>query len=273
MAIQEGLLWAEDGERLYYRFQPGPTEKEPLLILHGHGEHSGRYLKFFSRLEDLGASIGIFDLRGCGRSSGERGDVARFEDYLSDVSSVLKFLELRFNVRPPIQLLGHSLGGLIATAWADKNPDKVSKLILSSPLFGIPKERWLGGLVKILDRWIPGLAVANPVNAFWLTHDAGELEKYRKDPAIRKRITIRLVHEMLKYGELFRTKQISLPFPVYILMAEEDYVVDPKATREFFARLKAPEKKLESFPGFFHEIFNEKEQDRVFERLRFYLSH
>lgn len=267
MEIQEGLFWARDCERLYYRFRPGDPEKNPLILIHGHGEHSGRYLKFFSRLEGLGLPIGIFDLRGCGRSSGEPASISRFEDYLDDVSSFLNFLNVRFKVRPPVQLFGHSLGGLIATAWAYENPEKVSKLILSSPLFGIPKENVFKGLVGFLNRWIPGFVVRNPVNCLYLTRDPAEIEKYKNDSLIRKRITVRLVHEMLRYIHLFRERKLKVPFPVSILMAEKDYVVRPEATREFFSRVDSPQKEIKVFEGFLHEIFNEKDQEQVFQQL------
>ncbi len=273
MAIQEGLLWAKDDERLYYRFAAGSSqEKNPLILLHGHGEHSGRYLKFFSRLEDLGLTIGTFDFRGCGLSSGEPAYVGCFEDYLADVDHFLHFLETRFKVTGPVQLFGHSMGGLAATAWAVKHPEKVAKLILSSPLFGIPKQGLFKDLIKILNQMIPGFVIKNPVKPPCLSHDAGEIEKYKRDDLIKKRITVRLIHEMLECISLFKDKEISVPFPVYVLMAEKDFVVSPKATQQFFSKLRAPEKTIESFPGFFHEIFNETEQERVFGRLRYYLN-
>lgn len=272
MAIEEGFSWAKDGERLFYRFQPGLREKNPILLLHGHGEHSGRYLKFFSRLEGLQCPIAAFDLRGSGRSSGTPVYVRRFEDYLEDVSSFVDFLKLRYSIDPPFQLVGHSLGGLIATAWAREQTTKVSKLILSSPLFDIPLPRPLRVFVNFFNRFLPGLVIKNPVHPPFLTHDPEEIKRYRTDPLIQRKITLGLVHEMLRYAALFKEEEVSLPFPVYILMAEEDFVVSPEATRRFFLRLRAPVKELESLPGFFHEIFNETGQERAFERLRYYLG-
>lgn len=272
MAIEEGLCWTRDGERLFYRFQPGSAAKPPILLLHGHGEHSGRYLKFFDSLADLGAPIGTFDLRGCGRSSGTPVHVRAFEEYLNDVSDFTHFLVQKFGCRSPFNLFGHSLGGLIATAWARKNPAVVSRLILSSPLFGVPLSWPLKVFVEVLNRFIPRWVIHNPVRPPFLTHDPVEVEKYRKDPLIQRKITVRLVREMLRCTAFFEKEEVSFPFPVYILMAGEDFVVRPEATRQFFLRLKAPVKELESFPGFFHEIFNEKGQEKTFERLRYYLT-
>jgi len=272
MAIEEGFFSASDGEQLFYRFQADSSRETPLILIHGHGEHSGRYLKFFDRLASLRLPIATFDLRGCGRSGGLPVYVSDFNEYLSDISSFLKFLEERHNIRGAVYLFGHSLGGLIATAWASKNNGRISKLILSSPLFGIPLAGTVKALVGLLDPLIPRWVVRNPVRVQLLTHDPGEAEKYLSDPLIRRSITVRLVHEMIKYGAFFIKQETEFPFPVYILMAEDDFIVNRNATLLFFQRLKSPEKKLEGFPGFFHEIFNERGQERAFERLRYYLT-
>lgn len=272
MPVEENYCQISPGERLFYRLKIGSPAKAPLLIIHGHGEHSGRYLKFFERLKDLDISIAVFDLRGCGLSSGKRVYVSQFEQYLSDLNSFIRFLKESRRLSGPFCLLGNSMGGLIATAWARDNAHEVEKLILSSPLFGLPREGLLKIPVEISNALIPGLVIKNPVYPPYLSHDAGEVEKYRKDPLIQRKITIRLTHEMLRYMALFRRGHHSFSFPVYILMAAEDFVVNPDATRDFFLRIRAPEKDLETFQGFYHEIFNEVEQDKAFERLRHYLG-
>lgn len=274
MTLEEGFFPSWDGERLFYCLRPSSQSKGLLLLLHGHGEHSGRYLKFFDRLQDRGLAIAIFDLRGCGHSGGLPVYVSEFEDYLKDVSSFLDFLRLKRGLTAdPLTLFGHSLGGLIATVWAQKNASRVSKLILSSPLFGVPQASLLRGLVSFLNFWVPRHMIKNPVRPPYLTHDQEEVRRYETDTLICRTITVRLVHEMLKYTAFLQRNPPDFPFPVYLLMAEEkERVVDPRATRRVYKGLKAPEKILETFPGFYHEIFNEKGQGQVFERLRYYLG-
>lgn len=272
MPIEEGFFPAEDGVRLFYRFRPAAKRQNALIMLHGHGEHSGRYVKFFSQLEDLKIPMGIFDLRGSGRSEGQKASVERFEDYLADVSSFVQFLTARSQIETPVCIFGHSLGGLIALSWARENAKLVFKMILSSPLLGLPREGIIGALVSRLNRVIPNFIVNNPVNPPFLTHDQQEVERYRKDPYIQRKITIRLVNEMLRYAASFRGEKISLSWPVYILMSGKDFVVDPRRTQDFFDRLVAPDKKLKVFPEFYHEIFNETDQRVVFDALRNLLS-
>ena len=271
MAIEEGFFPAADHEKLFYRFQAGHSNSAPLLMIHGHGEHSGRYVKFFSELRATGRPIAVFDLRGCGRSGGRAVYVERFEEFLDDVTAFTDFLKGRYEIPPRFALLGHSLGGLIATAWALRNPESVERLVLSSPLFGIPHGRILGPITKFLNAFVPRGVLHNPVRPPFLTHDPKEVEKYKTDPLIRRRITVHLVYEMLRVASLFQKGEFAFPFPVTVLMAERDYVVDPQSTRQFFTRLKAPQKALEEFPGFYHEIFNEVEQKRAFDRLRHYI--
>ena len=270
--VQEGLFWAKDGERLFYRFRAGAIDRSPILLLHGHGDHSGRFLKFFEQLRSLDSPVGIFDLRGCGLSSGTPVYVSSFDDYCDDVSCFLEFLRKHNHVTGRIRLFGHSLGGLIAAEWARRNEKEIEKLILSSPLMGTRLGPLTKVIITVLNRLFPRLIVNNPVYPPYLTHDRQEVEKYRTDPLIQRKITPRLAYEMLRYTTFFQKTETAFSFPVYILMAELDYVVDPKATRKFFERLRAPVKELEIFRGFFHDTFNELEQDKFFERLRYYLG-
>ena len=271
MAIEEGLFWAKDGERLFYRLQQGNPSRHPFILVHGHGEHSGRYVKFFENLRNFDGTIAAFDLRGCGRSSGEAVYVSNFQDFLADLTSFIEFLNLRFQIKAPIQLFGHSLGGLIAVAWARENEARISKLILSSPLMGLPSEALVRCFGRLLNPICPHWVLKNPVKANLLTHDPDEIAKYRRDPLIRRKITVRLSFEMLRYLSFLRESKITFSFPVYILMAERDFIVAPQATHKFFAMLESPDKQLESFADFYHEIFNETGQNKAFERLRYYL--
>ena len=204
MPIEEGLISTPAGVQLFYRFQTGDPKKNPLLLIHGHGEHSGRYLKFFTRLHDLGHSIAAFDLRGCGRSSGRRVYVDRFEDYANDVSAVLDFFTKQQRINLPVILFGHSLGGLIALTWARANGEKISKLVLSSPLLGVPLEETKFRLGLFLNRLAPRLVLQNPVRSNYLTHDPEEIQKYQRDPLIQRKITARLACAMTRRARLIR---------------------------------------------------------------------
>ncbi len=271
--ISEGFFLGEGGTRLFYRyFDPGAA-RHTLIILHGHGEHCGRYQKFFSQLRGLDLSVALFDFRGHGRSEGAEVSVHCYDQYLHDVSNFVEFLKERFGIPSPVYLLGHSAGGLMAILWALRNPESVRKLILSAPLLGIRAPRLMFALNNCLDRVFPHFVYQNPIYPPHLTHDRSEILQYRKDPFIKRKISVRLVSEMLSYtAQLEKTERFEVPFPVCGFLAGEERIVDNRKTKLFFGKLKAPELRIETFAGFYHEIFNEVGQNEVFRMLREVLS-
>ncbi len=269
MKEERGVFAAEDGIRLHYRFYRNDRAKQVLVILHGHGEHSGRYEKFSRYLAGEAVSIAVFDARGAGQSEGPEVYIESLEDYLRDVSSFAHFLKQKYGMDGKFILFGHSLGGLVALHWALRFPHKISALILSSPCFGLKLPSAIVGFNEFLNRWIPRLIYKNPVYPPHLTHNPEEVEHYKKDPLIRRKISVRLLAEMIKWGNnINRIESFDFSFPVYILMAGLERVVDKDRTALIFERIKAPQKRMQVFEGFYHEIFNELGQEKAFDALK-----
>jgi lysophospholipase len=194
--------------------------------------------------------------------------VDSFEEYLEDLGAFHTFLRERHGVTREVTLLGHSLGGLTAIHWALRHSASIRALILSSPMLGLRVPRWLIDLNGLMNQWAPGFIYRNPVYPRYLTHDAEEVRKYKQDPLIARKISVRLVSEMISYAR--RIEQNASPrfeCPVYVLMAGDDRVVDTARTEAFFEKVCAPGKEMTAFPGCYHEIFNERGQERVFELL------
>lgn len=269
MKEEEGAFLSFDRLKLFYRFFPARPHSDVLVIVHGHGEHSGRYQKFYKILEGENIAIASYDVRGSGRSEGAEVHVEFFEEYLEDLSSFVRFLGEKFGLKTKVILLGHSLGGLTAVHWARRFPEKVKALILSSPCLGLNLPAAARILNSIMHEWFPTFLYQNPVYPPHLTHDPAEVENYKRDKLIKRKISARLLHEMLRY--MIRLEQLDayrVPFPVYVLMAEIEKVVDPQKTNLFFNKVQAPRKEMKVFPGFYHEIFNEMGQDKAFEALK-----
>jgi lysophospholipase len=240
-----------------------------VIVVHGYGEHSGRYEKFSEKMKDLSAQFAVLDLRGMGRSDGARGTIGTFDDYLRDLSAFVEHLRSKHSLSRQFILFGHSMGALVALSWAMKNPQNVRMLILSAPFLGLKAAWFMGPLNRFVLFFAPRFVYKNPVRSRTLSHDPDEVSAHRKDPLILRFISARLLGEIFSRMELLRKQPIlSVPFPVHMLNAGEEHVVDPAASRRFFDRVVAPYKERTTFEGFFHEIFNEKDQQRAFKVLK-----
>ncbi len=265
----QNYFTSRDGTKIFYRFYPVSGARHTVIMLHGYGEHSGRYEKFPIRMGRLSAQFAVMDLRGMGKSGGPRGDIRSFDDYLQDVSGFVEHLRATYAIPKKFILFGHSMGGLVAVYWAMKNPEAVKLLILSAPFLGLKFSRFISLVNHLLLAFAPRFVYRNPVSSKALSHDPAEMAIHRKDPLILRYISARLIGEIFRRTETMRTQPIlSIPFPVHMLVSGEEYVVDPKASRRFFDRLVAPRKDRTCFDGFYHELFNEREQQKAFNVLK-----
>lgn len=266
---EQGSFESWDKTKLFYRFYPDPKANHTVLVLHGFGEHSGRYAKFPARMPGLHAQWAVMDLRGMGASSGTRGDAGSLGDYLKDVDAFMVYLRQKFAVPEKIILLGHSLGALLAVDWAMNRPERIKTLVLSAPflrLRGHAVLRVVNCLVGFLQ---PRFVYKNPVIPKMLSHDPEEVALYRRDPLIIREISARLVGEVMRrIDALEKLPAVSFPFAVTFLVAGLERVVDADAARRFFQRLAAFRKEIFCFDGFYHEIFNETDQQKAFNVLK-----
>ncbi len=268
-AWSEDFFCGGDGAKLFYRFFAVPGARHTVIMIHGYGEHSGRYVKFPEKMRGLSAQFAIMDLRGMGRSEGIRGDIAEFDDYLKDMNAFIAHLRQKHAIPKQCIFLGHSLGGLIAIRWAMKVPEGVKLLILSAPFLGLRLSGWIAPANQLLRCVMPRFVYKNPVRSRTLSHDPSEVANHKRDPLILRFMSARLLAEILRTMARLQGQAIlSVPFPVHMLVPGKEYVVDPKASALFFDRLVTPRKEKTSFDGFFHEIFNEQEQQKAFNVLK-----
>ncbi len=271
---QKDAFESWDKTEIAYRVCLNHKAKHSVILVHGFGEHGGRYYKFLSHMKEpetkeLLAQLAIMDLRGMGESAGKRGDVKCFNDYLEDISAFVKHLQKAHFFPSKIIILGHSLGGLIAFDWARLNPDLVKLLILSSPFIGMK----YGGIIRwmnnIVCRIKPDFLYKNFVRAGDLSRSHEVKASYRTDPLIVRKMTSRLLYEILNKQKLIDKMSIlSTAFPIHLLMPAEDRTLDIKKTARFFDRLAMSLKRKTVFEGSFHEIFNDYNEQKTFNVLK-----
>lgn len=268
----EGTFASFDGTELYYRVFLHSPDADWMIALHGHGEHIGRYEKFAAELKEERLNLAFYDQRGYGRSGGGDVYVENLEDFVRDFSAFCDFLKQNHALPNKFYLFAHSLGALVGIRWVQKFPERIRALILSSPCFGLCLSSWLRVLIAWLDRIIPKFVLKNPVYPPHLTHNVQEIEIYRNDKFIKRRISVRLLHEMMRgTREIQRQAVFTFPFPVWVIMAGLEKIVDPKATLQFYEKLRVPAKDIKIFSDFYHEVFNELGQAEAFEILREYI--
>lgn len=242
------------------------TTGRVLLVVHGLGEHGGRYQHFSEYLGDVFDRIYAMDHRGHGRSSGERGYAPRFDDLIDDLKRVAAHVQAQEQGKK-LYLLAHSFGGLVALRLLLKETNlPFQAAIISAPLLGVklkvPKYKKLLG--EVLGRTLSRIQLTNEVNPSHLSHDPKVVEAYVKDRLVHKKITPRLYLDMMATMDWVNQQTGPMACPVLFVVPGDDRIVDSKVTIEFFRGLKYRDKELLEYPGMFHEAFNEIEKQKVF---------
>lgn len=268
--LTEHRFLSFDATPIFYR-KAGDFVKGMVVILHGMGEHGGRYRHLAQSLGEAGLGCLIPDLRGFGQSGGDRACVRKFSDFHEDLQALLRFARNRLVGDLPIFLLGHSFGALVASSYAAFYPDRfrVWGLVLTSPSFGLafkvpPWRRFLGLAGSYL---FPDFSQPSPVRSEVLTHDPGVLDQYNRDKLICHRVSARLYREFMRMMK--RTDAIAsrIEVPILVLQAGQDSVVSKDQTLRFYSHLRSRDRELEVYPDFYHEILNEIRRSVVLARI------
>ena len=282
-AVTSHALTAKDGMPLRADFYvpaaaDATAERGLLVLIHGYCEHRGRYGHVAEHLLKQGYTVLAGDLRGHGESGGERGFVQRFADYVDDIDA-LRALGLTLDAafrktRPPREgtappslpvLVAHSMGGLVGLEYALARPEAFRALVVSAPFLGLRLKvpAWKRGLGLAASLLRPTLRLPNELSSTYLSHDPAMCTAYDTDPLVTHEATARWFTEALAAQADVRSRASRIRLPVFFMCPGDDKIVDPVACQEVFDRIGSTDKNLTTYPGLYHEIFNELEKDRV----------
>lgn len=272
--VNEGWLDAPGGVRLYHR-SVRPPEATPtrarLGVVHGYGEHLARYERFFDHMARRGVACHAMDFRGHGRSSGRRGFVSRWENYLDDLRSLLALPDLRRAPdQPPLFILGHSHGGLVAAMGVIEGiipqDGGVAGCLLGSPFFANahPVPLWKRAVARVLDPVCPWARVKSGLSQDWMSSDPDLVAESRADPLLLRCATPRFYLGMLAAQPVVMRRAGEFRLPLLTLLGEADPLSDLNAIREFHSRAGSSDKALIAYPGLRHELLREADRLRVF---------
>jgi len=265
-----------NGIEIYHRQWLTETSgKASIVIVHGQGEHSGRYEYTANALNARGFDIYTGDLPGQGRSGGLRGHVDRYDDYLAAVDGWVREARDRSEGRP-LFLLGHSVGGLVVTRYLQTAPDTsfLSGVVLSSPAYRVryPIPRWKEALGLRLDKVLPRLRMPSGLEKQRTTKNEEIAQATAQDPLMEYLVSIRLFNEMLRAQVAAIAEADRIRLPLLLLHGGADEIIDPQQSLEFGRRLGSTDKDVRLLPGLHHEILNEPERDDVIREIADWLE-
>ena len=269
----EFIQQAPDGVQFYFQgWQPETPPAAVVCLVHGLGEHSGRYAHVAAALNDAGYALLGFDLRGHGKSGGPRGHTPSYDTLMDNIGRLLAEAAARYPGQPQF-LYGHSLGGNLVLNYALRRMTTLSEAERSRRVAGVvatspairtaqPLPPLQITLANVMNKLQPGMQMANGLALDGLARDPEVISAYTGDPLVHNKISVRLAKGMLDAGEWALAHAAEFPLPLLLVHGTADILTSAKATEEFAAKVPG-DCTLKLWPGFYHETHNEPEKAEV----------
>ena len=246
-----------DGQSQLRRHWSAESPRASLLLVHGIGEHSGRYEHVGAFLASRGVDTLGFDNRGFGQSGGRRAYVESFDEFLDDVEDLLAE---RRELDVPVILMGHSLGGLISTRYLVSGRTLPDMAVLSSPALAAIVPRWQRIAAPVFSRVAPKLFIPSEIDGDLLTRDEAVQDAYLNDPLVIAGATARLGNEIFVNMKSTSAVLDRIALPTYVLHGDSDRLIPPSASAPL---AQLPNVTRVEWEGLRHECLNEPEQEKV----------
>ncbi|MGE5398686.1 MAG: lysophospholipase [Chitinophagales bacterium] len=261
--------WMESqGLKIFYRSWQPEEVKAVLILVHGAGDHSGRYLHVGEFFSQKGLAVLAPDLRGQGDSEGVRGHVGDFEEYLQDVSHMIEAARKQYP-EVPVFLLGHSMGGTIGALYGITRPGKVQGILLSSPCMGLvmkinPVKKLVG---KLVGKVVPKLTVPDGIDPSWVSRSPEVVAAYATDNVRCGRVTASWYNAFEAAWLKALAQARDFKYPCLILQAGDDRLVEKEKSELFYQQISSKDKTFRFCEGCYHEIMNEPEKEKVLQDM------
>jgi alpha-beta hydrolase superfamily lysophospholipase len=248
----------------------GVATRARLAVVHGYGDHAGRYVEAMTWLAAHGVECHAVDLRGHGKSSGRRGYVRRWEEYLDDLGAFLDLPALRpAPGGPPMFVLGHSHGGLVVAVAGIRGllgRPGIGGVILSAPYFvnaiTVPWHKRVGA--RLGNVFCPWMLVRSGVKTGMTTSDPAMQDDSRHDPLMLRRATPRWFLTTRRVQSEALANAGAFDLPLLVVTGDADAIADPRGAARFHDRAASTDKSIITYPGFLHEPLRERGRARVF---------
>jgi alpha-beta hydrolase superfamily lysophospholipase len=273
MKTSEWNFKSFDNLELYAReWTPDGDMKAALVLVHGHGEHIGRYAHVGAMLAQHGYGLFGFDLRGHGKSGGPRGHAPSFEAYMNDIDQMLGKVK---NDHPgkPIFLYGHSLGGVLVLDYILLRKPELNGAIVTSPSLrtAVEEQKLKVILAKLLGSIAPAGTLPTALDANMLSHDSEVVQNYKEDALVHDTISFGVGKTMIRVNQWTLEHASEFHLPLLLMHGTEDKIAYPSGSQDFASQVKG-DCTLKLWEGMWHETHNELEKEKVFEYLLEWLA-
>lgn len=269
--IEGNFKAVRDLDVYYQAWLPDGNVKAVLLLVHGLGEHSGRYMNLVNHFVPLGYAIYGLDHIGHGKSDGAREFVERFDDYTDTLSTYLSMVK-EWQGDKPLFLLGHSMGGTIAAYYLLDHAEDFQGAILSAPAVKVGVSQATIILGRVLSAVAPKMGlVALDVNG--ISRDPEVVKAYVNDPLVfHEKTPARLAAELLSAIMRITAEAGKISLPIILVQGAGDTIVDPSGAQMLYDGVSSEDKTLKMYEKLYHEVFNEPERDRVLKDVEGWLA-
>lgn len=264
--MSKGSEVLENG--LYFRHWASNAPKGVVVLIHGLGEHCQRYEHLATHLNEAAYALSSMDLPCHGRSDGVRGHIDSFDDY---ESAVLKLYEHTKALYPdtPLFLLGHSMGGLIATKFLLTHQDKFAGAMLSAAAIQTPQEppAWQVAVIKTIAKFFPKAPMI-ALDASAVSRDPAVVEKYMNDPLVSQaKLSAQFLVSMTDTMDACKDDAKFINLPLKIMHGSGDVMTSPEGSQLLHDLVGSKDKSFTLYDGLYHEIFNEPEGEQIFSEM------
>lgn len=263
---RDGTFPGAGGLALYYQawLPPDGQQKKAVLInLHGLGDHSGLYPRLADHFPPRGIALYAYDMRGNGRSPGQRAYLRGWHEYRGDLHAFLERVR-NWEGDLPIFILGNSLGGLVVLDYALHYPSGLRGVIAAAPPLGeVGVPRFLMALGRIMSRIFPRFSLQVGMDLSGLARDPAVINAILTDPLFHRRGTARLSTEVTAAIRRVQDRAETLSVPLLVLHGSADRMVPPDGSRRFFGRVQQTDRELREYPGAYHGLFADVGHEEV----------
>lgn len=272
MKHQTGRFHSANTDLFYQSWFPDGESRAVILIVHGGGDHSGRFGNVTDYFLPAGYGIFMFDLRGHGQSPGKRGHINSWEEYRHDLKAFLEFVHGKVPGLPKI-LMGHSMGGALVLDYCLRVQHHIHAVLVTSPAIGkLGISPFLIGLARIMDKVWPSLVLPTGLVVPHLSRDSKFILKTQADPLYHSLSTPRFGMELLRTISYIQSNAANFALPLYLIHGTGDLIASIAGSRQFVKNVNPGLITYKEYEGGYHELFNDLDKATVLQDMKIWLE-